>query len=411
MAEKDVQVLNEILARINGEEPTTPGGGKPSGKSEGTGADDTKYSINRIQSNKDENIVRDNVRSGLAALRKLADGEDSVKNAMYRPELSDLGGTAEITLDWGTQGKINKEGIYRGGSGILKIIDKHGIEEAIEDVNTIARGTIGISYGPELGKRVNITNNERTAVVSLYRNSVSERWVVTGYKNESKTDAKGRGSDLNSATLSDPIRTRAELVAALDSLVDNELSSGKGTTSSATDQTNDTKKSLKRDEEYAKAVESGDVEKQNEFVKAAAKERDERGNKTEDSALLGNEDQITFSDVISRTKINDTFSSNGETIEGLESILKRESQSNGLHQSKERTHRISAITQEIRERKRRAAEIRQELGAKPNGEVQQREVERYFHKLRSKQIKIHFTDILKNISGQAECSQLLGLKQ
>lgn len=132
MAEKDVQVLNEILARINGEEPTTPGGGKPSGKSEGTGADDTKYSINRIQSNKDENIVRDNVRSGLAALRKLADGEDSVKNAMYRPELSDLGGTAEITLDWGTQGKINKEGIYRGGSSILKIIDKHGIEEAIE---------------------------------------------------------------------------------------------------------------------------------------------------------------------------------------------------------------------------------------------------------------------------------------
>lgn len=241
MSEKDIPELNEILARINGEEPTTPGGGKPSEKSEGTGADDTKYSINRIQSNKDENIVRDNVRSGLAALRKLADGEDSVKNAMYRPELSDLGGTAEITLDWGTQGKINKEGIYRGGSGILKIIDKHGIEEAIEDVNTIARGTIGISYGPELGKRVNITNNERTAVVSLYRNSVSERWVVTGYKNESKTDAKGRGSDLNSATLSDPIRTRAELVAALDSLVDNELSSGKGTTSSATDQTNDTK--------------------------------------------------------------------------------------------------------------------------------------------------------------------------
>lgn len=168
---------------------------------------------------------------------------------------------------------------------------------------------------------------------------------------------------------------------------------------------------MKRDEEYAKAVESGDVEKQNEFVKAAAKERDERGNKTEDSALLGNEDQITFSDVISRTKINDTFSSNGETIEGLESILKRESQSNGLHQSKERTHRISAITQENRERKRRAAEIRQELGAKPNEEVQQREVERYFHKLRGKQIKTHFTDILKNISGQAECSQLLGLKQ
>lgn len=76
----------------------------------------------------------------------------------------------------------------------------------------------------------------------------------------------------------------------------------KGTTSSATDQTNDTKKSLKRDEEYAKAVESGDVEKQNEFVKAAAKERDERGNKTEDSALLGNEDQDKFVDYISRTR-------------------------------------------------------------------------------------------------------------
>lgn len=48
-------------------------------------------------------------------------------------------------------------------------------------------------------------------------------------------------------------------------------SAHKGTTSSATDQTNVTKKSLNRDEEYAKAVESGNVEKQNELVKAAAK--------------------------------------------------------------------------------------------------------------------------------------------
>lgn len=188
----------------------------------------------------------------------------------------------------------------------------------------------------------------------------------------------------------------------------------KGTTSSATDQTNDTKKSLKRDEEYAQAVESGDVVKQSEFVKAAAKERDVRGNKTEDSALLGNEDQDKFVDYISRTRRNDYTSQNGEAESGLESILKYYQNNDGKDNSTtnaRRLERISAISKEIRERKRRAAEIRQELGAKPNGEVQQREVERYFHKLRGKQIKTHFTDILKNISGQAECSQLLGLKQ
>lgn len=36
-------------------------------------------------------------------------------------------------------------------------------------------------------------------------------------KNESNADAKGRGCDLNSATLFAPIRTRVEQVAALDS--------------------------------------------------------------------------------------------------------------------------------------------------------------------------------------------------
>ena len=46
---------------------------------------------------------------------------------------------------------------------------------------------------------------------------MSKSWVLTGYTIDSNTDAKGRGSDLSNATQNDPIRTRAELGAALKS--------------------------------------------------------------------------------------------------------------------------------------------------------------------------------------------------
>ena len=50
---------------------------------------------------------------------------------------------------------------------------------------------------------------------------------MTGYKIDESSDAKGRGSDLSSATQFDPIRTREELGAALTSNTNMENIFGK----------------------------------------------------------------------------------------------------------------------------------------------------------------------------------------
>lgn len=94
---------------------------------------------------------------------------------------------------------------------------KHGLYDAIKIVDTIARGEIGQPYGVPLGLRVDITLDDHQAVISLYREKESESWVLSGYKIDERLDAKGRGSDLSSATQFDPIRTREELGAILSS--------------------------------------------------------------------------------------------------------------------------------------------------------------------------------------------------
>lgn len=67
------------------------------------------------------------------------------------------------------------------------------------------------------GQIVTIRLGNHTVTVSLFRNRVRKSWVLTVYTIDNNTDAKGRGSDLSSATQNDPIRTRAELGAVLKS--------------------------------------------------------------------------------------------------------------------------------------------------------------------------------------------------
>lgn len=158
-----------------------------------------------------------NIKSGLNALLRLAEGEESIPNAMRRDELRTLGGTSEITFDWGTYGKLDKSGTPRGGFGFAKIIQKHGYDEAFRIVETIAKGKIGTPYGVEGGTRVDIVSGDYQTTISLYRNGKSESWVLTGYKIDYNTDAKGRGNDLSKATQTYPTPTREDLGAALKS--------------------------------------------------------------------------------------------------------------------------------------------------------------------------------------------------
>lgn len=55
--------------------------------------------------------------------------------------------------------------------------------------------------------------------ISLHRDGKSESWVLTGYKIDYNTDAKGRGNDLSNATQIYPTPNREDLGAALKSNV------------------------------------------------------------------------------------------------------------------------------------------------------------------------------------------------
>ena len=175
------------------------------------------YNPNKTIVFSDNPNVQKNIEKGLNALERLANGEDEVSDAMHREELTELGGTANIAFIWGKSGRMTEQGRNKGGEGFQKIIEKHGIEDAIKIVETIAKGEIGEPYGVEGGQRVDIDFKDHHTTVSLFRNGVSKSWVLTGYTIDSNTDAKGRGSDLSSATQNDPIRTRAELGAVLKS--------------------------------------------------------------------------------------------------------------------------------------------------------------------------------------------------
>lgn len=158
-----------------------------------------------------------NIQRGFDALRKLAKGEAVVENAMRRDELEILGDTPEIAFYWGEFARPNDKGELKKGYGFAKIIQKHGPDAALKIVETIARGEIKKPYGVEGGKRVDIVNGEYQTTISLFKDRVSNSWVLTGYKIDNKLDAKGRGSDLTNATQTNPIRTRESLGAALSS--------------------------------------------------------------------------------------------------------------------------------------------------------------------------------------------------
>lgn len=161
--------------------------------------------------------IDSNIKSGLSALERLSNGEEEVEGAMRRDELAQMGGTAEISFIWGKPGHLTDKGRYKGGEGFQKIVEKHGIDDAIKVIETIAKGTIGEPYGADGGRRVDIDLKDHHTTVSLYRFGESKSWVLTGYTIDKNADAKGRGSDLSNATQNDPIRTRAELGAALKS--------------------------------------------------------------------------------------------------------------------------------------------------------------------------------------------------
>ena len=177
---------------------------------------------------KEKSVLSKEEQKGISALKRLADGENIVKDAMHRPELEEMGGYSGIAFYWGEPGRTKPGGHYRGGYGFQKILEKHGIEDAVKVVTTIANGKVGKPYGAEHGRRVDIVNADHQTTISLYKDGKSESWVLTGFTIDKGTDAKGRGGNLAPATQNSPTFTRADLGAVISSLSPSGIKKSSG---------------------------------------------------------------------------------------------------------------------------------------------------------------------------------------
>ena len=96
--------------------------------------------------------VRKNIENGMDALQRIADGEESVPNAMTRDDLSQYGGDNNITFYYGKTG--NPEKNYKGGYGIAHIGGKHGADTLLRVLNVIADGKIDSRNSAKISKKV-----------------------------------------------------------------------------------------------------------------------------------------------------------------------------------------------------------------------------------------------------------------
>lgn len=105
-------------------DPTTPSGG-------GGRRDDVDFSIEEInkyaesvETKRPTDEVKRNIKSGLSALRMLANGKEVVHGAMNRPDIEKYGGDSSISFYFGKVGIPDKN--YKKGYGISHIAAKHG---------------------------------------------------------------------------------------------------------------------------------------------------------------------------------------------------------------------------------------------------------------------------------------------
>ena len=143
--------------------------------------------------------VRENILRGLAAIDALLShsgpGQDTViSNAMYRADLAEqtfkidrVEVTPSTSIDflWGDQ--FPREDEHDNPYGIEHLIAKHGIEELVHMVNTIANGEIRelkIDAGGKGSVNLVIRHEGRLVVLSLKdrKSGQASTWVLTAYE-------------------------------------------------------------------------------------------------------------------------------------------------------------------------------------------------------------------------------------
>lgn len=107
------------------------------------------------------------------AMRQAIDTRGDVADAMR------VEGVGDVAFIWGKPGNPDKD--HQGGYGLSKIVAKHGEGEALEAVNTLARGTKQV--GPT---RVICKLGTRTAILTHGGNGPDGPWLLTGYDDDGR---------------------------------------------------------------------------------------------------------------------------------------------------------------------------------------------------------------------------------
>ena len=152
--------------------------------------------------------ITQNIQHGTEAMNKVISDHVDVENAMHRDDIG------YISFLYGTPGTGAK---LKHGWGISHLIARrnqqgfNGEEIARKMVEVIAKGEITRRYGQNVpnGERLDITYDDYTAILSLYKDKEKLTWLLTGFKNENPV-ATSEGNGSSSATLNSPMRTRTE---------------------------------------------------------------------------------------------------------------------------------------------------------------------------------------------------------
>ena len=161
-------------------------------------------------------VGSDNINAGLNALEKLANGEEVVRDAMSRPDLSQYGADANVAFYWGETGDPNRN--YKKGYGIAHMGAKHGSESIFRALDIIDHGDI--ERYVEGNKTVVLTDGEYEALLALTRSGRKETWLFNGWEKKENAGETSEVSTQSGSMQTNPTFSREDLGAAISEYKD-----------------------------------------------------------------------------------------------------------------------------------------------------------------------------------------------
>ena len=159
-----------------------------------------------------DETAAENLAHGVDSLRKIALGEDEVKDAMHRKDLSQFSASTGITFVFGKTGDPARN--YKGGFGLAHIGAKHGADTILRVLDAIANGKISRYVAGN--RTVIIEKDGYEALLALTRFGNKETWLFNGWDKIETTGEDGKVSTNTVSTQANPTFSREDLGAVVD---------------------------------------------------------------------------------------------------------------------------------------------------------------------------------------------------